>query len=151
MNRDEDWYWEATLIGGQTVTEMQVGSIHNLDAPLVEKLSVVRRGGQGRVTVSMSSGDGFVGAAHRIRPLNREYGPMAKVPVFFRRMKQVKKVTTVDFRAVGYAVYHERGELMAVCVLRIFRAAIDRRFYADWKDPGQVAVHSARQSLLLKP
>ncbi|MFT5266617.1 MAG: hypothetical protein ACI88C_000038 [Acidimicrobiales bacterium] len=150
MNHD-DWYWEATLIGGKTVTEHQIGSIHNLDAPLVEKLSVVKQGGRGRVTVSMSSGDGFVGGAHRIRPLNPEYGPMAKVPVFFRRKKRLNNLTTVEFRAVGYAVYHERGELMSVCVLRVFRAAIDRRFYASWSDPSQVAVHSARQSLLLKP
>lgn len=152
MNPSGDrWQWDVKLLG-QTVpiTEQQLGSIHNVDGPLVEWLSLRR--GLTSVSINMVTGEATMPDGSVIQPLMADYGYMTKIPVFFRRMGRrvgVQNPAHVVFRAVGYAAYHQ-GKLVAVPVIRVYEEAIERHFYSGWRDKAAAAQHGARNTLILQ-
>ncbi len=146
----DKWQWSVRLFGQtRSLTEQRLGSIHNVDGPLVEWLELSH--GHTRVSINMLTGEAKMPDGSIVQPLMPDYGYMTKIPVFFRRMG--KRVGTqneahVIFRAVGYAVYHQ-GKLVAVPVVRVYDEAIERHFYSGWRDKAAAAKHGARNTLIL--
>ncbi len=131
------------------MTEQQLGSIHNVDAPLVERLNL--SWGLTTVSINMVTGEAVLPGGAILPPLMADYGYMTKIPVFFRRMGRrvgVQCKAHVIFRAVGYAAYHQ-GKLVAVPVIRVYDEVIERHFYSGWRDKAAAAKHGARNTLIL--
>jgi len=145
------WQWSVRLFGQtRSLTEQQLGSIHNVDGPLVEWLEL--NCGMSTVSINMLTCEAKMPDGSIVPPLMADYGYMTKIPVFFRRMGKrvgVQNKAHVIFRALGYAAYHQ-GKLVAVPVIRVYDEAIERHFYSAWRDKAAAAQHGARNTLILQ-